>query len=164
MENMENIEKSKLFNKRIKRDVESLFKLYPHNKLCIDNNLNYIIINIYENDNELNPIYKFIIKKYYPFSPPDIYYKNLPYENIYKILSPREQKYLTFLTKKECLCCESVLCSNNWNITLNFIDIINEINNYRKIKKNIFIKILADKIKDKYLTNDINLDCYLFGV
>jgi hypothetical protein len=163
---MENIEKSKFFNKRIKRDVESLFQLYPHNKLYTDNSLNHIIINIYENknDNENNSIYKFIIKKYYPFSSPDVYYKNLPYENVYKITSQREQKYLYLLTKKECLCCESVLCSNNWNITLNFFDIIKEINNYRKIKKNIFIKILADKIKDKYLVNDIDLDGYLFGI
>ena len=158
------MEKSKYFNKRIKRDVDKLIEIYPNYKLNIDEISNFITLEIFENNDELIPIYKFVIKQFYPFRPPDVYYKNLSYENIYKVSSQRVQKYLTLLTNKDCLCCSSMLCSNNWYVTLNFFDIIKEINNYRKIKKNIFIKILADKIKNKYLIDDINLDCYLFTV
>jgi hypothetical protein len=165
------MEKSKYFNKRIKRDADNLIKLYPYNKIYVNDISNHIIIDIYDEEptnNQINkiinPIYKFIIKKYYPFTAPEVYYKNVTYENVYKMSSQREINHLKILTNLECLCCSSILCSNNWNITLNFIDIINEINNYKKIKRNIFIKILADKIKNKYLINDINLDCYLFGI
>jgi hypothetical protein len=158
------MEKSKYFNKRIKRDVDKLIEIYPNYKLNTDEISNFITLEIFENNDELIPIYKFVIKQFYPFRPPDVYYKNLSYENIYKVSSQRVQKYLTLLTNKDCLCCSSMLCSNNWYVTLNFFDIIKEINNYRKIKKNIFIKILADKIKNKYLIDDINLDCYLFTV
>lgn len=158
------MEKSKYFNKRIKRDVDKLIEIYPNYKLNTDEISNFITLEIFENNDELIPIYKFVIKQFYPFRPPDVYYKNLSYENIYKVSSQRVQKYLTLLTNKDCLCCTSILCSNNWYVTLNFFDIIKEINNYRKIKKNIFIKILADKIKNKYLIDDINLDCYLFAV
>ena len=158
------MEKSKYFNKRIKRDVDKFIEIYPNYKLNTDEISNFITLEIFENNDELIPIYKFVIKQFYPFRPPDVYYKNLSYENIYKVSSQRVQKYLTLLTNKDCLCCSSMLCSNNWYVTLNFFDIIKEINNYRKIKKNIFIKILADKIKNKYLIDDINLDCYLFTV
>jgi hypothetical protein len=158
------MEKSKYFNKRIKKDVDKLIEIYPNYKLNTDEVSNFITLEIFENNDELIPIYKFVIKQFYPFRPPDVYYKNLSYENIYKVSSQRVQKYLTLLTNKDCLCCSSMLCSNNWYVTLNFFDIIKEINNYRKIKKNIFIKILADKIKNKYLIDDINLDCYLFTV
>ena len=166
------MEQSKYFNKRIKRDADNLIKLYPYNKIYVNDVSSHIILDIYDKevcDEEIhnkiiNPIYKFIIKKHYPFTPPDVYYKNQPYENVYKLTSQRQMNYLKILTNLECLCCTSILCSNNWNITLNFIDIINEINNYKKIKRNIFIKILADKIKYKYLISDINLDCYLFGI
>jgi hypothetical protein len=158
------MEKSKYFNKRIKRDVDKLIEIYPNYKLNTDEVSNFITLEIFENNDELIPIYKFVIKQFYPFRPPDVYYKNLSYENIYKVSSQRVQKYLTLLTNEDCLCCSSMLCSNNWYVTLNFFDIIKEINNYRKIKKNIFIKILADKIKNKYLIDDINLDCYLFTV
>jgi hypothetical protein len=156
------MEKSKYFNKRIKRDIDILIKKYPHNILYTDDISNYIILEIYENENKTDIIYKFIIKNYYPFTSPSVYYNNSSYENLYKLSSQREQSILKILTNKECLCCSSILCSNNWNITFNFIDIINEINDYRKIKRNIFIKILTDKIRDKYLIKDINLDCYLF--
>jgi hypothetical protein len=158
------MEKSKFFNKRIKRDVDKLIEIYPNYKLNTDEITNFIIVEIFENSDELIPIYKFVIKQFYPFRPPDVYYKNLSYENLYKASSQRVLKYLTLLTNKECLCCTSMLCSNNWYIGLNFIDIISEINSYRKIKKNVFIKILADKIINKYLITDISLDCYLFGV
>jgi hypothetical protein len=163
------MEKSKLFNKRIKKDVENLINLYPNNKILVDDVFGYITLELYDNeintiDDNVNPIYKFIIKKMYPFSPPDVYYKNLHYDNIYKISSQRQQTYLKQLTSKDCLCCCSILCSNNWCISLNFFDIIHEINNFRKIKKNIFIKIIVDQIKNKYLVSDINLDCYLFAI
>lgn len=158
------MEKSKFFNKRIKKDIDILTEIYPNHKLYTDEISNFITLEIFENSDTNIPIYKFVIKKFYPFAPPNVYYKNLSYENIYKISSQRVQKYLNLLTNNECLCCSSILCSNNWHLSFNFFDIISEINNYRKIKKNIFIKILADKIKNKYLINDINLDCYLFGV
>jgi hypothetical protein len=39
---------------------------------------------------------------------------------------------------------------------------IDELNKIRDYKRNIVYKILSEKIKDKYLIDDIDLDSFLF--
>ena len=41
-------------------------------------------------------------------------------------------------------------------------NVIDEIDNVYKIRKNILNKIIADKIKHKYLLPEIDLDCWFF--
>jgi hypothetical protein len=40
---------------------------------------------------------------------------------------------------------------------------IDELDKIRQYKRNIVHKILADKVKDKYLIDDVDLDSYLFS-
>jgi len=41
---------------------------------------------------------------------------------------------------------------------------LDEIDDYKLIKRNIVRKLLLDKIKDQYLIMDIDLDSWLFNV
>jgi hypothetical protein len=45
---------------------------------------------------------------------------------------------------------------------MTLIHIIDEINLFRNYKKNIVNKIMADKIKEKYLIFDIDIESWLF--
>jgi hypothetical protein len=49
-----------------------------------------------------------------------------------------------------------------WSCGCKFSNILDEIKSFRKIIIHIAYKILADKIKDKYLIDDIDLDSWLF--
>jgi len=79
--------------------------------------------------------FKFILKDY-PFKPPKVYINE---ENIRNKLC----KATKILQPRDCLCCNSILCSNNWNPTKNIYDIITEYNNiYEQIKNRFYLKIL----------------------
>jgi hypothetical protein len=56
------------------------------------------------------------------------------------------------------------LCANNWGPAITLYKIVNQIEEYKKIKLNIQQKILADQIKQKYLNRDIDLDSWLFTI
>ena len=74
-------------------------------------------------------------------------------------------KYRELLQKMsglECLCCNNILCKDRWSPSITLIKIINEVNLFRIYKKNIIYKIMADKVKEKYLIQDIDLDSWLF--
>jgi hypothetical protein len=60
------------------------------------------------------------------------------------------------------LCCNSYLCSNNWSPRITIKALIEQLEEFRLHKNNIFLKFVADAIKDKYLIDDINLDEWLF--
>jgi hypothetical protein len=92
---------------------------------------------------------KFIIPCDYPFKIPFLYVKGNKY-----IQMLNNATYL--LNKKECLCCISILCPNNWSPIHNIKDIINEYNNIAKqmiLSKNL--KVFKFKILKKYNLEDI---------
>lgn len=120
-------------------------------------------VNIFHKDN----IYTMCVTDY-PFKPP----KNFKVNNqsINYIIPTR--KYGIFLNNFyniKCLCCESILCSNNWNLTFKFAQIIDEYNDinelilfaeiyYKLNESNFFIKI-PDEIKSyifKFLGNNLS--------
>jgi hypothetical protein len=49
-----------------------------------------------------------------------------------------------------------------WSPLLTLLKIIDEVNLFRTYKKNIVNKIMSDKIKDKYLIADIDIESWLF--
>jgi hypothetical protein len=107
-------------------------------------------------------IYCFILDETYPFKPPSLLINNIPFK---QFLLNNNSKYKNIFTKLcgfECLCCNNILCSDRWSPALTIIKIINEINIYRSYKKIIIYKIMADKIKHKYLIDDIDLDSWFF--
>jgi hypothetical protein len=106
----------------------------------------------------------FNIYKDYPFSPPRVTLNGINQHRLLSISSRRFLIILRYITGLECLCCESLLCKNNWSPALTLHNIIIQLEEYKNIKRNIQLKILADQIKEKYLNRDINLDCWLFNV
>ena len=97
----------------------------------------------------------------YPFKPPKVrinyidFFDNLPHA-LYGT------KYFKEVFKQECLCCSSILCSNNWGPNFGFITILNEI--YNIIQKISICKDLyyCDKIIDKYFGHFIPIKQFLF--
>jgi hypothetical protein len=107
-------------------------------------------------------IYEFHLPNTYPFSPPKIIINNALYRDFLKIHTPMFLSLLKKITGLNCLCCNSFLCGENWTPVARFGKIIFEIRMFRKYRRDIINKYYADKVKSKYLLEDINLDEWLF--
>jgi hypothetical protein len=143
-----------IFQTRINNELKLLYKIYTK----IDINLSENVITIYE----LPYKYAFVVSELYPFVPPKIYYNDILYVDFLKTDFSHFNEILYDIHKLSCLCCNSLICKGIWNVSFTLHDVIVEINKYTKYKRDVIYKIYADKIKSKYLINDINLDQYLF--
>ena len=120
-----------------------------------------IFITIVPN-NEDN-LYQFSIQLDYPFKPPNkflINYKD--YKQILKIESPKTLSELKLYTKYKCLCCDTLFCSDKWSPLLQLQNYIDEFNYIKKCRRYIINRLLSEKIVNKYLISDINLNEWLF--
>ena len=61
-----------------------------------------------------------------------------------------EKEMVKKLKGQDCLCCSSVNCNVNWSPAIKLFNIINEIKDTLKFKRDIINVLLADKIKKKY--------------
>ena len=113
------------------------------------------------NNNDSLSIYEIYISEGYPFTCPKIKINGEDYLAFLRIKTQKFSRLLKNITGLSCLCCNSYLCSENWTPVTTICKMINEIRNMRKKKRNIINKFYADKIKDKYLIDDINLDEWL---
>ena len=96
----------------------------------------------------------------YPFCPPcKILINKINYISLLKC-SSSDLKILKI--NKNCLCCSSLMCKNNWGPTLNLFNILDEVESTLKIKKGIINYIFCNVIKRKYLIDDIPLFQYLY--
>lgn len=94
---------------------------------------------------------KLLFSNRYPFTPPNV-----------KLISIENTDYIEFLCNvschfkdlrnEECLCCNSIVCKNNWGPQIHLVEIIREImqitNNCeleinKNIKKSIYLKYLG---------------------
>tara|TARA_B110000261_G_scaffold164621_1_gene215403 strand:- start:2063 stop:2626 length:564 start_codon:yes stop_codon:yes gene_type:complete len=164
------LEKAKYINKRIQREIISIQK-------CIDNDIkqekgvkfnniepsfidfeiksdNIIIFNIlFKYKYTLS--FKLTFKSEYPFKPPECTIIGNK-ENDYKILLARisEHYYKNKETKqktKRCLCCDTIVCRNNWNPRVGISTLIEEINTNTTYMYDIVYKMLENKIYEKHL-------------
>ena len=103
----------------------------------------------------------FNFKPTYPFQPPQIYYNGNSYLNLLRITDKDERSIVRKYKNKDCLCCDSYDCFDNWSPSINLTSIIDEIKSIVKFKKAIVHILLADKIKSKYLIDDIDINSYL---
>jgi len=154
----------KLVSKRIMKEYNELLILYDLVSieiLEIDeiNKKKKIIIYIQKQNTN---IYKFIINENYPFTPPKIFINDDNYNKFLNLRSLRFNSVLKYMKGYECLCCKSIICQNNWSPGYTIKNLINEIDNNKKIKQNIFKKLLIDQIKMKYLNSDIDIESWLF--
>jgi ubiquitin-protein ligase len=106
--------------------------------------------------------YCFILNDNYPFKPPNLLINGISYKEFLINNSSKYRNIIKKVSGLQCLCCDNILCSDRWSPSITLIKIINEVNLFRTYKKCIINKIMADKIKNKYLIEDIDLDSWLF--
>ena len=149
--------------RRLKRELEKMGDKYP--EIIVDKNDDDTLkVTIYEisPDSKIQ-IYGFIISSNYPFNPPRIFFQNRPYLEFLKTsYNPNYRKMFKQIVGQECFCCHSVNCSSNWSPGITLDKIIDEVKQIKSQKRQIINKLLADKIKWRYLIDDINLDEWLF--
>ena len=114
----------------------------------------------------------------YPFSPPysvcingHDYHKMLSEWSskcgMSSVLCRKSKQMFTMLdlihkvTGKECLCCSSLLCSNNWSPGNRLSQIVKEISRILELRHSLWEIKLAETIKSTYLVEDIPLIDYL---
>ena len=156
----------KCLKNRIKNEYKELVNLYTSttNKYEIfvsyDPTITQVTITLYET--KYNNEYTFIVGKKYPFHPPTFHFNNQPYSHYLKIPSQRFSEYLKKFTNKGCLCCSSLSCKYNWSPAIKLKMFMDELNKIRQLKRNVVYKILTEKVKDKYLIDDVDLESFLF--
>jgi hypothetical protein len=119
-----------------------------------------ILIKVIKDKNK----YEMELPNDYPFKPP----KNILYnENNYKqslLNCPlRIRKILKNKYYINCLCCDIIICGSNWTPAMNTSYIINEIEKFTKIKKEIKIILLCDEIRDKFNCCFAEFEKFLFS-
>lgn len=149
---------SAAFRKRLKREIESMYSMYEHieaNILETDKIMVSICDSIYK--------YRFIITNYYPFKGPTTFFQDRPYIDYLRTNYPPKMFaiFQKITGKQSCFCCSSLNCTNNWRPVSKLIHIIEEIHTIQKQKRCIINVLLADKIKQKYLISDIDLNSWL---
>lgn len=142
-------------NRRIASDCKNLYEKYPN--FTLSNNSGKVELIVTENEEK----YGFVFNSSYPFKPPQIYYNGKSYLDLLRITNNDERNIVRKYKKKDCLCCDSYDCFDNWSPSINLISIIDEIKSIVQFKKTIVKILLVDKIKDKYLIDDIDINSYL---
>ena len=145
--------------KRIKRECQII--RHQYDSLFVEYTQDADILVGFKRDGNQ---YIFHIEQNYPFTAPRVKINGLSQYEFFRLPSKRFTTILEYITGLDCFCCSSLLCKNNWGPALTLEKVINQIEEYKKIKLNIQKKILADQIKQKYLNRDIDLDSWLFNI
>ena len=161
--------KAVAFRKRLKNELDRMYANYD--QIDVDETekgdakvtVYKIEKGMTENDDKLQT-YGFIITRDYPFRSPVIFFQNRPYIDFLKsrYISKTEIDVFKKITGLNCFCCSSVNCCDNWSPGITLDKIIVEIQFFKKKKRDIVNKIIADKIKVRFLIDDIDLDSWLF--
>lgn len=96
----------------------------------------------------------------YPFkSPIKLKINNVNIFNIYKDIIKKNND---ILGTESCICCESLLCNNNWNLSKNIFDIFIEVEKVIQYKQLFIKRMLLNKIILKYTNQNMDyLEKYL---
>jgi ubiquitin-protein ligase len=139
---------SSVVRKRISAELKTLINTYTHIHITSNNELESIVLHIHDNNitSQYNE-FSFIIPNTYPFQPPKVKLNEDDYINLLKINSYNKSKIIQKLTSKCCLCCNTIICKDNWSPALTFIDIITEIKHHLKIIDKILLQLSFDKFK-----------------
>lgn len=98
----------------------------------------------------------------YPFRVPTVQYRERDLLLFYKDLSMgRNSNDINSLLDEGCMCCESLLCGNKWNVQRSIKNILDEFNKFVHIKKRSIERFWARRIASKLLVEDIPLHDYL---
>jgi len=141
---------------RINSEIINLFN--QSDLVSSERRANSIIITVIKSKNK----YEIELPNDYPFKPPkNILYNGVNYKQILSNCPKKIQKILKTKYFINCLCCETITCSK-WVPAINTSHIINEIDKFSKIKKEIRIIILCDEIRSKFNCCFAEFEKYLF--
>ena len=155
IENIDFIQKA--VKRRIKNECRLMLNKCDYFKVEYKLNGGNINVTFYINGYK----YLFEVSQNYPFTVPKLFINGIHHNDFFNLKSERFRKLIKYVSNIDCLCCNSYLCYNNWAPAITFSNIIDQINDYKTIKYLIIYKIILDKIKEKYLNPDINLDIWL---
>ena len=142
--------------RRIKRECEMLYETYSD--LVLTYNSSERIEMVITEDKST---YKFIFNNSFPFQPPQIYYNGETYLDVLRLKCDYQKKLVKKYKNKDCLCCESYSCFDNWAPSIKLSDVIAEVKSNINFKKTMLNVLIAEKIKRKYLIDDIDINSYL---
>jgi len=149
-----------IYKTRFSSEIMNVLTKYNNIKIEISENKKIVMnVNIQNYNISLELDY------YYPFTEPIVLIDNDFISDFYKLPSNRMYQNLADnnLSSNCCFHCSSIISKRNWSPVRKVVDIIEEINNIINIKKKIYFSILINKIKTKYLIDDINIFKYLFN-
>lgn len=149
----------KQLNRRIKNECLKFRSKYD--EITIEYTEEGIILATFKRKNN---IYTFDIPPNYPFNAPNLTINGKNVSSLYDIKTKRFRHILKYINGMDCFCCNSYLCTNNWGPKITFDNVICQIETFKTIKYRIILKLILDKIKEKYLHRDIELDSWLFNV
>lgn len=159
-----NVNENRFICKRLHKEITTLQEKSSNLQvasICINNN-KCTIVTIYDLSTKNINTYEFHIPFDYPFRCPKISVNYRQYTHFLQIKTAAFANLLSQMYKIPCLCCHSYNCFEKWSPGFTLSDIIGEIRKFRQYKRNIINKYYADKIKDKYLIPDIDLDSWFF--
>ena len=124
------------------------------------NEKNYVIVNVVDYKYLSYNNYTFDLRGF-PFSPPKITINGIKHTDFLHLNSPYFTTVLKKISGLRCLCCNSCLHCNNWSVIFPLYKVIEEIRTFRQYRRDIINILMADKIKNKYLISDIDLNTWL---
>jgi hypothetical protein len=106
------------------------------------------------NKDKVEPTLIFTLSKY-PWIPPTVYFNSINITRIYKCqtINMLQREINKIVGKSMCLCCESVLCRNNWVPTNTISTIIDEFHAFTQLKVRAVERILCNKIQERLFGN-----------
>lgn len=104
-----------------------------------------------------NNLYVFEFANDYPFRPPKLNINYKPYSYYLYINSPDFKLNLLEYYRIRCMCCETKLCYDNWSPVYTLKYILEEVDRFKNISKNLISRIFITIIKRKYLIDNINI-------
>ena len=143
-----NEKKNNISVKRIIRECNSLYSIYP--SVVVNIVSDEMTITVSENINNKTYNYKFVLRDGYPFKPPRIFFNGRPYIDFLKMNGDYEKKMVKKVRGQDCLCCYSVNCAENWTPAIQLNIIINEIKRILQFKRDVINSLLGQKIEQKY--------------
>ena len=152
------------YEKRILHEISTI--LYEYEHVNINKNNDNINIEIFENKNKNNNKITLIIDQNFPFNLDYVFINNTPYENYIKLSHNKYIKhpYINLYNTLYNLYNNILKCNlniNNWTACCALKKTIDQIINIIDLKDKIKYYRLVNKIKDKYLIEDIDIFSYL---
>jgi|694.fasta_scaffold35903_5 ubiquitin-protein ligase len=139
--------------RRLSAELKLCINKFASIQLSFDNELDSFVLIIV--DNNITPYFNtvsIILPTEYPFKPPKIKLNEHDYTSLLKMNSRDKLNAVKKFTGRDCLCCNTIICNDNWAPAITFIDIISEINRNIKLIDKISLQVSFDKIK--LLLND----------